>query len=57
MPGQGHKKGGVENDAGYVPRNFLTPLLQVNSYEELNAFSAKLVWLTYIVTYAAKKLQ
>jgi hypothetical protein len=31
----------VENDAGYVPRNFLTPLLQVNSYEELNALLRK----------------
>ena len=39
--GQGHEKGGVENDAGYVPRNFLTPLLQVNSYEELNALLRK----------------
>jgi len=31
----------VENDAGYVPRNFLTILLQVNSYEELNALLRK----------------
>lgn len=36
-PGQGHEKGGVENDAGYVQRNFMTPLLRVSSYEELNA--------------------
>ena len=36
-PGQGHEKGGVENDVGYVQRNFMTPLLEVNSYEELNA--------------------
>lgn len=35
-PAQGHEKGGVENDAGYAQRNFLTPLLEVNSYEELN---------------------
>jgi hypothetical protein len=27
----------VENDVGYVQRNFMTPLLEVNSYEELNA--------------------
>lgn len=36
-PAQGHEKGGVENDVGYVQRNFMTPLLVVNSYEELNA--------------------
>lgn len=36
-PAQGHEKGGVENDVGYVQRNFLTPLLEANSYEELNA--------------------
>ena len=36
-PAQGHEKGGVENDVGYVQRNFMTPLLEVNSYEELNA--------------------
>ncbi len=36
-PAQGHEKGGVENDVGYVQRNFMTPLLAVNSYEELNA--------------------
>ncbi len=35
-PAQGHEKGGVENDAGYAQRNFLTPLLEVSSYEELN---------------------
>jgi len=34
--GQGHEKGGVENDVGYAQRNFLTPILQVNSFEELN---------------------
>jgi hypothetical protein len=27
----------VENDVGYVQRNFMTPLLEVSSYEELNA--------------------
>lgn len=36
-PAQGHEKGGVENDVGYVQRNIMTPLLQVSSYEELNA--------------------
>jgi transposase len=36
-PAQGHEKGGVENDVGYVQRNFMTPLLEVDSYEELNA--------------------
>jgi transposase len=36
-PAQGHEKGGVENDVGYVQRNFMTPLLRANSYEELNA--------------------
>ena len=36
-PAQGHEKGGVENDVGYAQRNFMTPLLQVNSYQELNA--------------------
>jgi transposase len=36
-PAQGHEKGGVENDVGYIQRNFMTPLLRVNSYEELNA--------------------
>ena len=36
-PAQGHEKGGVENDVGYAQRNFMTPLLEVDSYEELNA--------------------
>jgi transposase len=36
-PAQGHEKGGVENDVGYAQRNFMTPLLQANSYQELNA--------------------
>ncbi len=35
-PAQGHEKGGVENDVGYVQRNFMAPVLKVNSYEELN---------------------
>lgn len=36
-PAQGHEKGGVENDVGYIQRNFMAPLLEVKSYEELNA--------------------
>lgn len=35
-PAQGHEKGGVENDVGYVQRNFMAPVLKVSSYEELN---------------------
>jgi hypothetical protein len=35
-PAQGHEKGGVENDAGYAQRNFFAPLLEVDSYAELN---------------------
>jgi len=34
--GQGHEKGGVESDVGYTQRNFLTPILQVDSFDELN---------------------
>jgi transposase len=37
-PAQGHEKGGVENDVGYVQRNFMAPLLKVGSYQELNTF-------------------
>lgn len=40
--GQGHEKGGVESDIGYAQRNFFSPLLQVNSYEELNAILLKI---------------
>jgi transposase len=36
-PGQGHEKGGVENDVGYVQRNFMAPILRAESYVELNA--------------------
>jgi hypothetical protein len=35
-PGQGHEKGGVENDVGYVRRNFLVPIPEVETYAELN---------------------
>ncbi len=33
---QGHEKGGVENDVGYIQRNFFSPLAEVESFEELN---------------------
>lgn len=36
-PGQGHEKGGVEHGVKYVRRNFLTGLVQVDSFAELNA--------------------
>jgi transposase len=36
-PGQGHEKGGVENDVGYIRRNFLTGLPEAADYAELNA--------------------
>ena len=35
-PAQGHEKGGIENDVGYIQRNFFSPLPEVGSYEELN---------------------
>jgi len=35
-PGQGHEKGRVEEGVGYARRNFLVPLPQVDSFEELN---------------------
>lgn len=37
-PGQGHEKGGVEHGVGYGRRNFLVPLPEVCSFEELNAY-------------------
>ena len=37
-PGQGHEKGGVENDVGYSQRNFFSPIPEVASFEELNTF-------------------
>lgn len=36
-PGQGHEKGGVEHGVGYGRRNFMVPLPDVASFEELNA--------------------
>jgi transposase len=35
-PGQGHEKGGVENDVGYIQRNFMAPVLKVQDFVELN---------------------
>lgn len=37
-PGQGHEKGGVENDIGYAQRNFFSPIQEMASFEELNVF-------------------
>jgi hypothetical protein len=36
-PGEGHEKGGVEHSVGFERRNFLVPLPNVASYDELNA--------------------
>jgi transposase len=36
-PGEGHEKGLVENLVGYARRNFLVPVPEVDSFEELNA--------------------
>jgi transposase len=35
-PAQGHEKGGVENDVGYVQRNFMAPVLKVADFTALN---------------------
>src|SRR4030042_2597892 len=37
-PGKGQEKGGVENLVGYVRRNFLVPIPDVNDFAELNAY-------------------
>ncbi len=37
MPGEGHEKGGVEHSVGFDRRNFLVPLPNVASFDELNA--------------------
>jgi transposase len=36
-PGQGHEKGGVEHSVGFGRRNFMVPIPDVASFEELNA--------------------
>jgi hypothetical protein len=35
-PGAGHEKGRVEDGVGYARRNFMTPLLKADSFENLN---------------------
>lgn len=35
-PAQGHEKGGVENDVGYVQRNFFSPIPHAASFADLN---------------------
>jgi transposase len=37
-PGQGNEKGGVEHSVGFGRRNFMVPLPEVSSFEELNAY-------------------
>jgi transposase len=37
-PAQAHEKGGVENDIGYAQRNFFSPIPEVDTFQELNAF-------------------
>ena len=37
-PGQGHEKGGVEHGLGYARRNFMVPLPEVETFEELNEY-------------------
>jgi transposase len=36
-PGQGHEKGLVENQVGYVRRNFMVPFPEADTWAELNA--------------------
>jgi transposase len=40
-PARGQEKGGVEGLVGYVRRNFLVPIPQVSSFEELNVLLLK----------------
>ncbi len=35
-PGAGHQKGRVEDGVGYVRRNFMTPLLEADTFAQLN---------------------
>lgn len=37
-PGQGHEKGGVEGSVGFSRRNFMVPIPQAASFDELNAY-------------------
>ncbi len=36
-PSKGHEKGGVEHGVGFARRNFMVPLPEVSSFEQLNA--------------------
>jgi hypothetical protein len=36
-PGEGHEKGGVEHGVGYARRNFMVPIPQAVSFDDLNA--------------------
>jgi transposase len=36
-PGEGHEKGGVEGTVGFSRRNFLVPMLEADTLEEMNA--------------------
>ena len=38
MPAQGHEKGGVESDVGFIQRNFFAPVPKVGSFAELYPF-------------------
>ena len=35
-PGEGHEKGQIEHGVGYTRRNFMVPLLEARSYDDLN---------------------
>jgi transposase len=35
--GEGHEKGGVEHGVGFARRNFMVPLLQATTFDDLNA--------------------
>jgi transposase len=35
-PGQGHEKGQVEHSVGYTRRNFMVPMLEAQSFDDLN---------------------
>jgi transposase len=37
-PAQGHEKGGIENDVGYIQRNFFSPIPKFDSFTELNEY-------------------
>jgi transposase len=37
-PGAGHEKGGVESGVGFGRRNFMVPIPQVASFDDLNAY-------------------